>query len=117
MKNIKFITPLVLLLSLLSCKEEQLDLYPKTSLTEGNFYKTETQLIQAVNDAYRQMRVIYNAQGLADLFGELRSDNTYIKIAAGGGTHSVDISEFRIRTDNPLIATAWANCYNRHRRP
>ncbi|GEO06456.1 membrane protein [Adhaeribacter aerolatus] len=112
MKSIKYITPIVLLLSLLACKEEQLDLYPKISLTEGNFYKTESQFIQAVNDVYRQMRVIYNAQGIADLFGELRSDNTFIKIAAGGGTNSIDISEFKLRTDNPLVATAWANCYN-----
>jgi starch-binding outer membrane protein, SusD/RagB family len=112
MKNIKYITPVVMLLFLFACKEEQLDLYPKTSLTEGNFYKTETQFIQAVNDVYRQMRVIYNAQGIADLFGELRSDNTFIQIAAGGGTNSIDISEFKLRTDNPLVANAWANCYN-----
>ncbi len=111
-KSIKNISLSVILFFIMSCKKEQLDLYPKTSLTEGNSYTTETQLTQAVNDVYRQMRVIYNAQGIADLFGELRSDNTYIKIAAGGGTNAIDISNFIIRTDNPLIATAWANCYN-----
>jgi starch-binding outer membrane protein, SusD/RagB family len=112
MKNIVYITQAVLLLLLSGCKKEELALYPKTSLTEGNFYENETQLIQAVNGVYRQLGLIYNAQGVADLFGELRSDNTFIKIAAGGGTHSVDINQFSIRTDNPLVATAWADCYN-----
>ncbi len=112
MKNIKSFTPLVLVLFLFACNKEQLDLYPRTSLTESNSYKTETQLTQAVNDVYRQMRIMYNAQGIADLFGELRSDNTYIKIAAAGGTNSIDVNRFTLRTDNPLIATAWANSYN-----
>ncbi len=112
MKNIKVVIQLVLLLFLFACNKKELDLYPRTSLTGANSYKTETQLTQAVNDVYRQMRVMYNAQGIADLFGELRSDNTYIKIAAAGGTNSIDVSNFTLRTDNPLIANAWANCYN-----
>ena len=111
MKNIKQITIALLLLLPFACSKDQLDLYPKTSLTEGNFYKTETQLIQTVNDVYRQMRIIYDAQGIADLYGELRSDNVYIKISAGGGTNSVDINGFAIRTDNPLIEAAWETCY------
>jgi starch-binding outer membrane protein, SusD/RagB family len=112
MKNILFFTQAVLLLLLSGCQQEELELYPKTSLTEGNYYQTETQLVQAVNGVYRQLGVIYNAQGVADLFGELRSDNTYIKTASGGGTQSIDINQFAIRTDNALIATAWADCYN-----
>lgn len=112
MRNIKYFTLLIFASILLGCNKEALDLYPLTSLTEANSYNTETQLTQAVNDVYRQMRIIYNAQGIADLFGELRSDNTYIKIAASGGTTSNDIINFTIRTDNPLIATAWANCYS-----
>ncbi|MEJ7829739.1 MAG: RagB/SusD family nutrient uptake outer membrane protein, partial [Segetibacter sp.] len=112
MKNIKYIAPVVLSLFLFACNKKELDLYPRTSLTQANSYNTETQLTQAVNDVYRQMRVIYNAQGIADLFGELRSDNTYIKIAAGGGTNSIDVSNFTLRTDNVLIANAWASCYN-----
>ncbi|MHB1178223.1 MAG: RagB/SusD family nutrient uptake outer membrane protein, partial [Daejeonella sp.] len=111
MKNIKQIAIALLLLLSVACSKDQLDLYPKTSLTEGNFYKTETQLIQTVNDVYRQMRITYDAQGIADLYGELRSDNVYIKISAGGGTNSVDINGFAIRTDNPLIEDAWENCY------
>lgn len=112
MKSILFSIPAVLLLLLSGCQKEELELYPKTSLTEGNFYKNETQLIQAVNGVYRQLGLIYNAQGIVDLFGELRSDNTYIKTASGGGTQSIDINQFSIRTDNPLVATAWADCYN-----
>lgn len=112
MKNIKYFIQILFAFTVLACNKKELDLYPLTSLTEGNSYNTETQLTQAVNDVYRQMRIIYNAQQIADLFGELRSDNTYIKIAAAGGTNQVDIKNFAIRTDNPLIATAWANCYN-----
>ncbi|MEJ7769965.1 MAG: RagB/SusD family nutrient uptake outer membrane protein [Chitinophagaceae bacterium] len=112
MKNVKYLFAAVSALFILACNKKELDLFPLTSLTQANSYNTETQLTQAANDVYRQMRIIYNAQGIADLFGELRSDNTYIKIAAAGGATSNDIINFTVRTDNPLVATAWANCYN-----
>lgn len=102
----------ILLLGTISCSEDELDLYPKTQITEGNFYETEDQLILAVNDIYRQLGRIYNAGGMADLYGELRSDNTYIEFTGGSTTFSEEISDFYIRTNNGLIENAWETGYN-----
>lgn len=112
MKNIKQILTYFLLLSALSCSEDELDLYPKTEITEGNFYQTENQLILAVNDVYRQMERIYSAQGIADIYGELRSDNTYIEFTGGSTTFAEEISDFWVRTNNGIIGNAWETCYN-----
>lgn len=112
MKNIKQILIYILLLSTFSCSEDALDLYPKTEITEGNFYQTEDQLILAVNDVYRQMGRIYNAQGIADIYGELRSDNTYIEFTGGSTTFAEEISDFWVRTNNGIIENAWETCYN-----
>ena len=95
-----------------SCSETQLDQYPETQLTEGNFYTNEAQIIQAVNDVYRQLNRTYAASGLVDLYGELYSDNTYIEFSGGATTFEDDIKAFRIQPNNGLIQTAWNNSYN-----
>ena len=99
-----------LVLGFYSCNEDELDLYPKTQITEGNFYQNEEQLVLAVNDIYRQLGRIYNAQGIADLYGELRSDNTYIEFTGGSTTFSEEITDYYIRTNNGLIENAWETC-------
>lgn len=112
MKNVIKIVTCLLVGGAFSCNEDVLDLYPKTAITEGNFYQTEDQLILTVNDVYRQMVRIYNAGGIPDLYGELRSDNTYIEFTGGSTTFAEDISEFRIATNNGKIEDAWQTCYN-----
>ena len=102
----------IFILGCFSCSEEELDLYPKTRITEGNFYQNEEQLVLAVNDIYRQLGRIYNAQGIADLYGELRSDNTYIEFTGGATNFPEEISDFYIQTNNGLIQNAWETCYN-----
>jgi len=77
MKNYKkYIIAGVLLISLSvsGCKKSFLDQTPEASLPGVNFYKTETDIKQAVSGAYSSIsdmgRVNYW------LFGEMRSDNT-----------------------------------------
>lgn len=95
-----------------SCSQDQLDQYPETRLTEGSFYTSEAQIVQAVNDVYRQLNRTYAASGLVDLYGELYSDNTYIEFSGGSTTFEDDIKAFRIQPNNGLIQTAWNNSYN-----
>lgn len=96
----------------LSCSQEQLNQFPDTKLTEGNFYSNEAQIVQAVNDVYRQLNKVYAASGVVDLYGEMYSDNTYIEFTDGSTTFADDIMAFRILPSNGLITTAWNNCYN-----
>lgn len=107
-------TPILLLLLTLffGCSESELDQYPSTKITEGNFYQTEGQLIQAVNDVYRQLERSYQAGGLVDLYAELYSDNTYIEFTGGSTTYEEDIVNFRIQPNNGRIQTAWEASYN-----
>lgn len=112
MKNNSIYILIVVILGAFSCNEGELDLYPKTQITEGNFYENEEQLILSVNDIYRQLARIYNAQGIADLYGELRSDNTYIEFTGGSTTFSEEIADYYIRTNNGLIENAWETSYN-----
>src|SRR5215217_5203387 len=113
MKHFKqYILCMFLAVSGFSCSETELDQYPETKLTEGNFYTTEAQIVQAVNDVYRQLNRTYAASGLVDLYGELYSDNTYIEFSGGATTFEDDIKAFRIQPNNGLIQTAWNNSYN-----
>lgn len=108
-------TILFILLSicLTNCDNDRyLNIFPLTEVTEGSFYKNQTQLEQAVNDVYRQLGLMYYAHAIPDLFGEQLSDNTYILMKAGGDNFSEQISEFRILTDNGRIRSAWDKCYN-----
>lgn len=112
MKTINYIFIYILLLSIYSCSEKELDLYPKTAITEGNFYQTEDQFMLAVNDVYRQMERAYSAGGIADIYGELRSDNTYIEFIGGSSNSAERISGFNIPTNDLDTENAWQNSYN-----
>ena len=112
-KNIYFIALLFFLL--ISCSEDQLNLSPLTNLSEGNFYNTESELQQAVDDVYRQLGLLYNGGSLVDLYGELYSDNTEIVFQTTGAVSafgSEDIDSYTIRSANPQIENAWDNTYN-----
>ncbi len=112
MKTTHKIFIFALLLSIYSCSDDNLDLYPKTAITEGNFYQTEDQFILAVNDVYRQMVRTYTAGGIADIYGELRSDNTYIEFIGGSSNSAENISNFNIPTNDLDTENAWENAYN-----
>ncbi len=112
MKTLHKVTVYLLLLSTFACNEENLDLYPKTAITEGNFYQTEEQFILAVNDVYRQMERTYRAGGIADIYGELRSDNTYIEFIGGSSNSAELISNFNLPTNDLDTENAWQDSYN-----
>lgn len=113
MKYIKYLLIVTFLLVIGSCDEDKyLNIYPKTSVTQDEFYNTVIELNQGLNDAYRQLGRVYNAQGIVDLYGEQSSDNTYILIKGGGDNFSEQITEHWIIPNNNRIVTAWNVCYN-----
>lgn len=95
-----------------ACSDDQLQQYPETTLTEGSFYTNQTQVVQAVNDIYRQLNKVYKGGGIVDLYAELYSDNTYIEFTGGSTTFEEDVHNFRIQPNNGRILTAWNECYN-----
>jgi hypothetical protein len=93
------------LLGLGSCKKEFLDLFPKTSVTEANFYQTAAQFDQAIIGTYSNLRAICSDGMTRD---EMRSDNTwftyYNKDRSSYGTES--IPEFM---DDNVTAPGWGS--------
>jgi len=61
-----------------SCSEDFLNLVPESSITSGNFYKTEDHFNQAIVGAYASLR---GAKGsiASWTMGEMRSDNTHLE--------------------------------------
>jgi starch-binding outer membrane protein, SusD/RagB family len=77
MKTISYITILTAFL-LCSCSDEFLNRVPESSVTSGNFYKTEAQFEQALIGAFASVRA--GKGSIASwTMGEMRSDNTHLE--------------------------------------
>ncbi len=83
--------------TLLSCDDE-LTIFPETTLSAETFFKTEADFEQAVNGAYVPLRSIVNDR--AWLLGEMHSDNTYYarNTLFGATEQQEDIADFAIPT-------------------
>ncbi len=109
MKNIFYLLSSLFVLFITAC-ENDLDLYPVSSMSAGSYYSTADEIEQAVNG-------IYNS--LADFpqndfyLGDVRSDDFYVTPATGSSVRSWDpISNFEntIAT-NELVEYPWDNNY------
>ncbi|MDG3581209.1 RagB/SusD family nutrient uptake outer membrane protein [Galbibacter pacificus] len=73
--NVKYCHLLFMALFMaVSCSDDYLELEPQTNLNEKSFFKTPTQIEQAVNGAYVPLRNLTNLEYW--VFAEMRSDNT-----------------------------------------
>ncbi len=110
-QNIIIICSLVVLLG--ACDSGFLDIPPKSSSTEGNFFKTEEHFTQAVNDMYSSLRSLYKEEGFSMM--EMRSDNThYTRYEAARGYPSTDrekIADFLVAIENTFVRDMWKACY------
>jgi hypothetical protein len=111
----KFSAKLVATLSLgllAGCGEKYLDLQPVDSVTTGNFYRNESEAIQATNAAYAELcrggQYNYALWGI----GEIMSDNSNTGGGGGGdGTEEIQLDNFNIPSSNPMVARLWGGCY------
>lgn len=116
MKSVRIYKGIIAMAGVLvsSCSLDNLNLYPLTQLSEGNYYNTEAELKQTADDVYRQLGRLANAASVSDLFGELYSDNTEVQFTYGDVDGAADetISNFSIRASNSRILSAWNTTYN-----
>jgi len=93
------------------CSKDFLNQYPESSLTNSNFWKTESDIQQGVNGAYSSLR------GLGTfsfwLFGEMRSDNTTFQYNAPqrGQVNREQVDQFLANSSNSLIQDFWRDTY------
>ncbi|HPK05878.1 MAG TPA: RagB/SusD family nutrient uptake outer membrane protein, partial [Bacteroidales bacterium] len=95
-----------------SCSEDFINLNPPSNLNSSGFYKTQTDMNQAVLSAYSSLRSFYNSQ--AYILGEIRSDNTGYSWLAGNPANEKGIDEFAspLLSENGYSTSCWNNCYN-----
>jgi tetratricopeptide (TPR) repeat protein len=101
-------------LILTACSNDFLELVPESSVTSGNFYKTEDQFDQALNGAYAAIR---GAKGsiASWTMGEMRSDNTHLEFNntnRGGGYVEREYTDFFLdEVSSGLVASKYNSCY------
>lgn len=97
---------------LAACKDDFLDQVPETGVTGASFFKTESDIKQAVNGAYRSLRDM----GLFSywVFGEMRSDNTTFQYNAPqrGQENREFVDVFLVNSTNTLIQDYWRENYS-----
>lgn len=110
MKNIMIAAFSLLLLG--SCKKDFIDLNPPSNLNSSGFYKTETDMNQAVLSAYGNLRSVYNSTFIN--LGEIRSDNTTYSWLSGNpaNENGIDVFASPLLPENGYPTSAWNNCYN-----
>jgi hypothetical protein len=96
----------------MSCSDDFISLNPPSSLNSDGFYKTETDMNQAVLSAYGKLRDLYNGQYVR--LGEIRSDNTTYSWLSGNPANEKGIDEFAspLLPENNFITDTWNNSYN-----
>lgn len=94
-----------------SCTEDFITLNPPSNLNISGFYKTETDMNQAVLAAYGSLRALYNDQYIR--LGEIRSDNTTYSWLAGNPENEKGIDEFAspLLPDNGFLNSCWNDSY------
>ena len=108
----KIVCFLITIFLLASCSDDFITLNPPSSLSSEGFYKTETDMNQAVLSAYQRLRELYNQQYVR--LGEIRSDNTTYSWLAGNPANERGVDEFvsPLLPENGFLLSTWNNSYN-----
>src|ERR1700744_1796594 len=112
LKNIQWILPALLLLTGASCKKV-LDQSVKGAYTPDNFFTSDANAQQAVNEAYKYLSFSSGANNAIWVLGDLASDD-----AVKGGSSIGDqpdfqaVNQFNILTTNAAVEAVWKQYYN-----
>ncbi|WP_080054208.1 RagB/SusD family nutrient uptake outer membrane protein [Spirosoma aerolatum] len=100
-----------LLLVLTGCSNSFLELYPKTTLNEGNFYQSEVEYILLANGCYVPIRDY--EKNIHWVMAELISDNASFQYNTKTGEASKGvIDQFIFTSDNVAYSSFWNLSYN-----
>ncbi|HTJ12372.1 MAG TPA: RagB/SusD family nutrient uptake outer membrane protein [Dinghuibacter sp.] len=95
-----------------SCSKSFIDLSPKSSYSDANYYQTTQQFSAAVTAAYAPLTSVVTNDYL---MSEMRSDNTiYQSLLSNRGTAYTDreaLCEFMDASTDSYNATEWQYCY------
>lgn len=93
------------------CSDSFLELYPESTLNEGNFYKSETEFILLANGCYVPMRDYEKNDHW--VLAELPSDNASFQYNTATGEASKGvIDQFILASNNVAYRNFWNHSYN-----
>lgn len=108
----KLIIATCCILMLVSCKKDFIDLNPPSNLNSTTFYKTESDMNQAVLSAYAGLLDEYRNPFIR--LGEIRSDNTTYSWLAGNPAddNGIDVFASPLLPENGYPTNCWNLGYN-----
>jgi hypothetical protein len=110
--NIILIITGLITFGLSACQESFLELEPKTSQMEANYYKTEAEALNAVAAVYQTLAV-HNGLDFIPMLSDVQSDDAYC-----GGASSSDMVQWQqiessqITAENGSSTNIWSRCYS-----
>jgi hypothetical protein len=96
-------------MSMSACQEKFIDLAPISSPSTATFFKTQSDMITAINGAYATLQA-GGQYGDYYILGEIPSDNTTPALS-GSVTDQDEFDKFYIRTTNPVLLARWNDGY------
>lgn len=107
--NRKLIVTIGLSISLSACQESFIELTPLSQASTATFYRTQSDLLNALNGAYGALQ--FNGQyGQYYIVSEIPSDDTS-PVLSGSVTDQDEFDKFYLRTTNPFLAARWTDGY------
>ena len=106
MKQVYLIVTIVLFTA---CRKDFINLVPVSDQSIEGFYKSETDISQAVIGAYDGLQGLYS--GNFPYFMEVPSDNSYNSNTTGNGGANADFDNFTLASSNVILNDTWIACY------
>jgi len=100
-----------ILLTLVSCTKDFLNLSPISNANVDNFFNTENDFDLAVVGAYTSLRSSGVFHDYMQLIGDMHSDNSTVGTTAGARTAFFEMSEFRDQPTSGIGASVWDDNY------
>jgi hypothetical protein len=102
-KTFILVTIAAVLVLLNGCSDDFLEIYPKTSVTSGTFYKTSAHFDQALMGAYERLRILSTGM----IMDETRCDNAFFTVYAGDRGVATRTEPIALFTDNMDETSQW----------
>ncbi|TWF34933.1 SusD-like starch-binding protein associating with outer membrane [Chitinophaga polysaccharea] len=111
MKKYKFYLP-VLLLILASCNKKFLDLTPVSTIAPGQFFKTASDAVTAVNGCYASLAQGSQYGATFEVLMEARADNFTDQDPSSNAGQNYQINRYSDNPGNTNFYNAWVGVYN-----
>ena len=103
---------LLLLLTLMACGEDFLELAPVSSPNVANFYQDENDLLNGINAAYSTLQSgeLYGGRDLSDMT-EYRGDIAFDNDPSAGSGTRFNVDQFLAGSTNEIVEQVWERLY------